>query len=194
MVEHKTKKRPARQRTKKCPNCGQKTVVDDKWSSCQWCHWPLFVKHPSGIEQGKSTLWTSTWRGALACVVVVIIVCGLALFAHTGWKLPAFQQLILVQWRAVLFWIFIGSVIALSAFYLIVYLATRIRPEFIFVFLVAIGILLLIASEKGNPYSQYISGLIDKWLNINLFSASITVLSLAFAFAAILISNGRTKK
>jgi hypothetical protein len=183
-----------RQRTRMCSNCGRKTVADDKWSSCQWCHRPLSLKHAPGIEQGKSILQTSTWRGALACVVVVIIVCGLGLLAHTGWKLPAFQQLILAQWRSVLFWMLVGSAIALSAFYLIVYLATKIRPEFIFVFLVAMGILLLIASEKGNPYSQYISRWIDEWLDINVFSASITVLSLAFAFAGILISVGRTKK
>ncbi len=184
----------ARHRTKKCPNCGQRTIVDDKWSSCQWCHWPLFVKHPPGIEQGKFAPWTSTWKGAVACVVVVITVCGLALFAHSGWKLPVFQQLILEQWRTLLLWIFIGSIIALIAFYVIIYLATRIRPEFIFVTLVAIGILLLISSQKGNLFSQYISGWINARWDINLFSASITVLSLALTFGAILVSIGRIRK
>lgn len=184
----------ARHKTKNCPNCGQRTIVDDKWSSCQWCHWPLFVKHPPGIEQEKFALWTSTWKGAVACVVVVIIVCGLAFFAQSGWKLLVFQQLILEQWRTLLLWIFIGSIIALIAFYAVMFLATRIRPEFIFVTLVAIGILLLISSQKGNPISEYISEWINVRWNIQLFSASITILSLALTFGAILVNIDRTRK
>lgn len=184
----------ARHRKKKCPNCGQRTTVDDKRSECQWCHWPLSAKHAPGIEQREFDLWTSTWKGAVACVVVVIIVVGLAFFAQSGWKLPVFQQLIVEQWRTLLLWILIGSIIALIAFYAVMFLATRIRPEFIFVTLVAIGILLLISSQKGNPISQYIYEWIDERWHIDMLSASITALALALTFGAILVSVGRTKK
>ena len=93
-----------------------------------------------------------------------------------------------------LLWIFIGSIIALIAFYAVMFLATRIRPEFIFVTLVAIGILLLISSQKGNPISEYISEWINVRWNIQLFSASITILSLALTFGAILVNIDRTRK
>lgn len=184
----------ARHRKKKCPNCGQETIVDDKWSSCQWCHWPLFVKHPPEIEQEKSVLWTSTWKGAVACIVALIIVYGLALLSDSGWELPVFQQLILEQWRILLLWTFIGSIIALIAFYAIIYLASRIRPVFLFGVLVTIGILLLLSSQKGNIFSQYISGWINARWDMSLFAASIAVFSFAGTFYAILINIERTKK
>ena len=187
----------AKHRTKKCPNCGQRTVADDKWSSCQWCHWPLFVKHSPVIEQKKSALRPLTQKWAIVSVVLVTtIFYGLAQFQYSGWKLTVFQQLILGQWRSLLLGLFILLIIALASLYLI-YLVARVisnKPELLFGALVAIGILLLIAAQNGNPYSQYMYEWIDERWHIDMLSASITALSLAFAFAAILISTGKIKK
>ena len=187
----------ARHRRKKCPNCGQRTIVDDKWSSCQWCHWPLSVKHPPEMEERKSALWPLTWRWAVICAVVVtIIVYVLALFHYSGWKLPDLQQLILGQWRLLLLWLFIWLIIVLVAvglFYLVVRVTSN-RPELLFGALVTIGILLLIAALEGNPISQHIYEWIDESYHIDMLSASITALALALTFGAILISASRTKK
>jgi len=186
----------AKHRIKKCPNCGQKTVVDDKWS-CQWCHWPLSAKRPLEMTQRKSTLWPLTWKWAVVCVVVVVIIFyGLVLFQFSGWRLLVFQQLMLGQWRIWLLWLAIYLIVGLSSLYLI-YLVTKVirtRPELLFGALVTIGILLLIAAQKGNPYSQYVYEWIDGRWHIDMLSASITALSLALAFAAILISTGKIKK
>jgi hypothetical protein len=193
MVRHRTKKRPVKQRTKKCPDCGRETVVVDKWSSCQWCHWPLFVKHPPEIEQRKPALSTLPWRWAVVCVVVVIIILyWLTVFGSSDWQLPVFQQLIVERWHTLLLQMLVALIIGLIVLYAVRYLSTR--PEVIFVAFVLMGMLLLIASQKGSAASQYISSWINEWLNINLFSAAITVLSLAFTFGAILVSIGRTKK
>ena len=194
MVRQRTKKRPTKQKTKKCPNCGQKTVVDDKWSSCQWCHWPLFVKPSPGIEQRESAPWTPTWRWVVTCVVVVIILYWLIMFSYSGWDLAAFQQLILEQWRTLLLLMFALLGIVLIFFYGFSYLVARIRPEAIVIALVIVGILLLLSSLKGNLFSEYIKEWIETQFYVDLFSASVTVLSLAFTFAAILISIRGTKK
>jgi len=107
-----------------------------------------------------------------------------------------FQQLMLGQWRIWLLWLAIYLIVGLSSLYLI-YLVTKVirtRPELLFGALVTIGILLLIAAQKGNPYSQYVYEWIDGRWHIDMLSASITALSLALAFAAILISTGKIKK
>jgi hypothetical protein len=87
---------------------------------------------------------------------------------------------------------FAALIIALILLYAVHYLAAR--PEVIFVTFVVMGILLLIAAQKGNPYSQYMYDWIDGRWHIDMLSASITALSLALTFGAILISVGRTKK
>jgi len=56
------------------------------------------------------------------------------------------------------------------------------------------GILLLIAAQKGNPIPQYMYEWIDERWHIDMFSASITVLALALTFGAIVVGVGRTKK
>lgn len=186
-----------RKRTKECPNCGQKTVAEDKWSSCQWCHWPLSAKYPPEMGERKFASWPWTWRRAVLCVVaVVIIFYGLALLQSSGWKWPGFQQVILEQWRILLLWLAIWLIVALSSLCLIYLVATvtRNRPELLFGALVTVGILLLIAAQKGNPFSQYMYEWIDERWHIDVLSASITALALALTFGAILISVGRTKK
>ena len=195
MVSNRTKKRPVRQRTKTCPDCGRKTVMDDKWSSCQWCHYGPLFKHPPVIEQRKSAVWGLTWRWLVVYIVIAIIVCGLFAFGYnSGWKLPVFQQLILEQWHIWLLGIFITFITLIFLHFVIWYLAAKIRPEFIVAALFIIGILLLVLSDKRSLYYEHISGWIDARWDINLFTASITVFSLAFAFAAILISVGGKKK
>ena len=185
------------EKTKKCPNCGQGTEADDKWASCQWCHWPLSVKHPPDMEERRFTLGPSTWKwGVFSVVVVTTIFYGLVLLQHSGWNLSAFQQLILGEWRSLLLWLLICLGIALFSLYLI-YLVTRVvsrRPELLFGALVAVGILLLLVAQKGNPSSQYLYDWIVGMWHIDMLSASITVLSLALTFGAILITVGRTKK
>jgi hypothetical protein len=194
MVTHKTKKRPVKQKTKKCPDCGRETVVDDKWSSCQWCHWPLFVKPPPGIEQRKSAPWTPTQRYVVACVVVVIISYWLIVFGYSGWKWLVFQQLIMEQSRTLLLLMFALLGIVLIFFYGFSYLVARTPPEAIVGALVIVGIVLLLSSLKGNLFSEPIRRWIEAQCYIDLFSASVTVLSLAFTFAAILMSIRGTKK
>jgi len=95
-----------------------------------------------------------------------------------------------------LLWLFIWLIIAVASlglFYLVVRVTSN-RPELLFGALVAIGILLLIAAQKGNPSSQYIYEWIDERWHINVLSASITALSLALTFGAILVSVRRAKK
>ena len=187
----------ARHRTKKCPNCGQKTIVDDKWSSCQWCHWPLYARRPPEIEQRRSIVRSMTRRRAVVSVLVVVSLCyGLALFQSSGWKWSELQQVILEQWPVLLLLLAALLVVALSSLYLI-YLVANIattRPELLFGVLVALGILLLLASQKGNPISQHMYEWIDERWHINVLSAALTVLSLALAFGAIVIGIGRTRK
>ncbi len=182
----------ARHRTKKCSNCGQRTIVDDKWS-CQWCHWPLFAKHPPGIEQERFALRTLRWRWAVVSIVVVVIILyWLTVFGSSDWQLPVFRQLIVERWYVLLLQMFAALIIGLIMLYGVRYLTTR--PEVIFVSFVVLGMLLLIASQKGGAFSQYISSWLSASLDVGLFSAAVTVLSLAFTFGAILVSVRRTKK
>jgi len=149
------------------------------------------------MAEGESTLWPLTWKWAVVSVVVVVIIFyWLVLFQSSGWRLQVFQQLIVGQWRILLLWLAVYLTVGLSSLYLI-YLVTRItrtRPELLFGVLVAIGILLLIAAQKGNSYSQFMYDWIDERWHIGMLSVSITALSLALAFGAIVISVRRTRR
>jgi hypothetical protein len=180
-------------RTKKCPNCGQKTIVYDKWSSCQWCHWPLFVKHPPEIEQREFAPWRLTRKLVVVYIVVAIIFCVLTALYYSGWKLPDFVQLILGQGHEWLLVVFITFVLLIFLHFVVWYLGTKIRPEFLVAALFIIGILLLVLTDKRSMYYEDISKWIGARWDINFFTASLTVFSLAFAFAG-LIRIGRTKK
>lgn len=176
----------ARHRKKKCPNCGQRTIVDDKWS-CQWCHWPLLVKHPLEIKQREFALWRLTWKWVGIYILVAIVLCVLTALYYSDWKLPDFEQLILGQWHEWLLFIFLAFVTLIFLHFVIHYLAARIRPEFLVAALFIIGIFLLVASDKKSLYYEHIIGWIDARWNIDLFTASLTVFSLAFAFASIIV-------
>lgn len=183
----------ARQRTKKCPDCGQKTIVDDKRPECQWCHWPLFAKHPPKIEQERFALRTLSWRWAVVSIVVVVIILyWLTVFGSSDWQLPVFRQLIVERWYVLLLQMFAALITGLIMLYGVRYLTTR--PEIVFAAFVVLGMLLLIASQKQSAFSQYISSWVSAWLDVGLFSAAVTVLSLAFTFGAILVSVRRTRR
>lgn len=147
-----------RKRTKECPNCGQKTVAEDKWSSCQWCHWPLSARHSPAIEQRKYALGISTRGWVAVCVVGVIILYWIILFRYSDWNVTALQQLIVEQWRTLLLWM--GLVLGIALIVFFSYLAASTRPEFTFGVLAVLAIVLLISSYKDTLLHSYIS----KWV------------------------------
>jgi hypothetical protein len=128
-------------------------------------------------------------------LVVVYIVVAIILTAlyYSGWKLPDFEQLILGKWHEWLLGIFIAFVTLIFFHFVINYLGARIPPKYIVAALFIIGILLLVLTDKRSPYYEHISEWISARWDMNFFTASITVFSLAFAFVA-LINIDRTKK
>jgi len=116
------------------------------------------------------------------------------MLSYSGWDVVVFQQLILEQWLTLLLLMFALLGIVLIFLYGFSYLVARIRPEAIFAALVIVGILLLLSSLKGNLFSEYMKEWIEAQFYVDLFSASVTVLSLAFSFGAILMGIRRTKK
>ncbi len=193
MVRQRTKKRPVRQRTKKCPNCGRETVVVDKWSSCQWCHYGPLFKHPPEIEQREFASWRLTWKLLVVYLVVAIISTALIALHSSGWKLSVFEQLVVGHWHIWLLTIFIAFIVLIFVNFVVWYLGTKIRPEFIVAALFIIGILLLALTDKQSIYYEDISKWIGARWDMNFFTASLTVFSLAFAFAG-LIRISKTKK
>lgn len=193
MVNDETKEHRVGQKTKKCPNCGRKTVVDDKWSSCQWCHWPLSVKHPPEIEQKEFAPWRVSWKLAVVYIVVAITVCVVYTLFYSGWKLPDFVQSIMGQWREWLLTVFITFALLIFLHFIVWYLGTKIRPEFLVGALFIIGISLLVLTDKRSIYYEGISKWIEARWDMNFFTASLTVFSLSFALAG-LIHIGRIKK
>ena len=181
-----------RHRKRKCPNCGQDTIVDDKWS-CQWCHWPLFVKNPLEIKQREFAPWRLSWKLVVFYIVSTIILCALAALYYSGWKLPDFVNSILWQWQEWLLAVLITFTVFILFHFVVWYLGTKIRPEFLVAALFIIGILLLVLTDKQSIYYEDISKWIGVRWDMNFFTASLTVFALGFALAG-LIRIGRTKK
>ena len=66
-------------KTKKCPNCGQKTVINDI-AVCQWCGWPLSARTSS-----SPTRLQSIFSRFLIVLAVFIMVFGLVVYKGI-WK------------------------------------------------------------------------------------------------------------
>jgi ribosomal protein S27AE len=218
MAEHKTKKCPncgretvvhnkwsscqwchywplyrhLRDRTKKCPNCGRETVIENEWSSCQWCHyWPLF-KHLPEIE-GERAPWRLSRKLIGAYVVIAVVLVVLSVFYVSSWKPSDFVQLALGQWPEWLLAVLMAFALLILFHFAVWYLGTKIRPEFLVGALFIVGILLLVLTDKQSLYYEGITSWIGRRWDLNFFTASLTVFSLAFAFAG-LIRIGKAGK
>lgn len=173
--------------TRKCPNCGQRTIVDDTWS-CQWCHWPLMAKPARVKGHGETTKWFVPPRWIIIYTAVVLVFYVLLLFGLNDWELSALLKILGEQWYILLLVLFL----LFSCLFLFHLLVTRIQPIFILAALFLLAFFLLYASNKGSLFQQNISEWINESWDINLFSASVTVLALAFAFGVIVF--GRKNK
>ena len=168
----------AKQKTKRCPNCGRETMVDDKWS-CKWCHYPLEESAP----------WRLTWKWVVGCLVAIIILYAVVLLDYSNWEVSGFLESIPGQWHILL----LAILIPLGFLYFFVYLAPKIPPAVVFATLIIAGMLLLFSSDRQSILHKYISSWLDGMYDLNLFTAAITVLSLAFAFGGILIIADKNK-
>lgn len=173
--------------TRKCPNCGQRTIVDDTLS-CQWCHWPLMAKTLKSIRPTKGTKWFVPPRWIIIYTAVVLVFYMLLLFGLNNWELSALLKILGEQWYI----LFLVLFLIFSCLFLFHLLVTRIQPIFILAALFLLAFFLLYASNKESLFQQSISEWIDKSWDISLFSASITVLSLTLAFG-IIVFGGRGK-
>ncbi|MFO7773520.1 MAG: hypothetical protein R6V59_06260 [Dehalococcoidia bacterium] len=193
MATDGAKERPIRHKTRKCPNCGRVTVAADKWSSCQWCHYEPLFRRPPEIEEREFAPWRVSWKLAILYVLVAITVCVVYTLYYSGWKLPDFVQSIAGHWNEWLLIVFITFVVLILLHFVVWYLATKIRPEFLVGALFTVGILLLVLTDKQSVYYEDVCKWIGARWDMNFFVASITVFSLGFAFAGLILIRRRDK-
>lgn len=118
-----------------------------------------------------AAIWSAIYT-TVGIVVSVLIAVGLS-----GWDGTVFLQIFARLWYV--FCVVLGVAVGLSV------LAAWKPQAFPFAGLLIVGFLLLFASAKGTLINQYLGGWIYENWDMNLFSASITILSLAFAVGAI---------
>ncbi|MCJ7425948.1 MAG: hypothetical protein MUO17_02235 [Dehalococcoidales bacterium] len=138
-----------------------------------------------GISQEKNAKRSVLPLWVLIDAAILAVLYVLLLFALKDWELSAFLQMLREQWYILLLLLFL----AISIPFLFNLLVTWISPKFIFVVLILLGFLLLYASSNGSLFQQNIAEWIKERWNISLFSASITVLSLAFTFGVIVVGR-----
>jgi hypothetical protein len=183
----------AKHKKKKCPNCGRVTAVDDKQPECQWCHWPVFVKHPLEIEQRGFAPWRLSRKTVVIYILSTIILCALAALYYSGWELTDFVNLIMSQWHESLLTVLITFGVFILFHFVVWYVGTKIRPEFLVAALFIIGISLLVLTDKQSIYYEDISKWIGVRWDMNFFTAALTVFSLGFAIAGLILIDRKKK-
>lgn len=173
--------------TRKCPNCGQRTVVNAS-ASCQWCGWPLAArpaKETKQKRQGKTPLLVVAWRSA-AFSVLLIVLLVVAAVGINHWDWTGFPQIFVRQW--VTFLVLMATV---------VFTFVLVNLNYVWFTLGGLGLLgffLLLAAGKASLLNTYIGGWLYQAWDMNLFSTAVTVFALAIAFGAIAIERTREKR
>ena len=160
---------------KKCPNCGQKTILSTS-RSCQWCGWPIDGKYAKNSNQENGT-WLQGARSGLISGAILILAIILIAAGFSGWDWSVVPTIFERLWLVIL----VASGLAVMVTFLVV-----VTPgKLFFIGLYVLGSALLFASFKNNPVIQPLANYIQKSLDLNLFSTSIAILSLALAVGVI---------